>query len=91
MNISLTPELEEFVLREVKRGLYQSASEVIRAGLRSLKEEHPRRPGFMVSSMEELQEKLLDGINSGKASAMTKEDWKRIRERVQKRSKKRAR
>ena len=32
MNISITPELEGFVDEEVKAGLYQSASEVIRPG-----------------------------------------------------------
>ena len=39
MNISITPELAKFVEQEVKTGLYQSASEVIRAGLRRLKED----------------------------------------------------
>jgi hypothetical protein len=39
VNISITPELEKFVDQEVKSGLYQSASEVIRAGLRRLKED----------------------------------------------------
>ena len=38
MNISLTPELDNFVEGKVKSGLYHSASEVIREGLRLLKE-----------------------------------------------------
>ena len=38
MNISVTPELAKFVEKEVESGLYQTASEVIRAGLRRLKE-----------------------------------------------------
>ena len=62
MNISITPELEKFVEQEVKTGLYQSASEVIRAGLRRLKEDKERKPRFMVSSKAELEEKLLEGI-----------------------------
>ena len=62
MNISITPELEKFVNEEVKTGLYQSASEVIRAGLRRLKEDKERKPRFMVSSMAELEDKLLEGI-----------------------------
>ena len=62
MNISITPELENLVQQEVKTGLYQSASEVIRAALRSLKEDKERKPRFMVSTKEELQEKLLEGI-----------------------------
>lgn len=39
MNISLTPELEELVVQKVASGMYHSASEVIREGLRLLKEQ----------------------------------------------------
>lgn len=38
MNVSLTPELEKFVDAKVESGLYNNASEVIREGLRLLKE-----------------------------------------------------
>ena len=38
MNVSLTPELEQFVHGKVESGLYNNASEVIREGLRLLKE-----------------------------------------------------
>lgn len=62
MNVRLTQELEKFIEQEVKTGMYQSASEVIRAGLRLLKDEKTPKPRFMVSSMEELEEKLLVGI-----------------------------
>ena len=41
MNVSLTPELDEFVARKVESGRYTSASEVIREALRLL-EEHDR-------------------------------------------------
>ena len=64
MNISITPELEKFVQQEVKTGLYQSASEVIRAALRRLKEDKEKqKPRFVVSSKAELEEKLLEGIS----------------------------
>ncbi|SKB14113.1 putative Antitoxin ParD [Planktothrix sp. PCC 11201] len=39
MNISLTPELEQFVQSTVKNGKYSSASEVILAALQLLKEQ----------------------------------------------------
>ncbi len=39
MNISLTPELEDLVNKKVRSGMYHSASEVIREGLRLLKEQ----------------------------------------------------
>ena len=38
MNVSLTPELERLVNEKVESGLYQTASEVVREGLRLLKE-----------------------------------------------------
>jgi antitoxin ParD1/3/4 len=42
MNISLTPELEQFVAGKVTGGMYQTSSEVIREGLRLLKERDER-------------------------------------------------
>ena len=38
MNVSLTKELEKLVNDRVKSGMYQTASEVVREGLRLLKE-----------------------------------------------------
>jgi antitoxin ParD1/3/4 len=38
VNVSLTPELERFVIAKVKSGLYGSSSEVIRASLRLLQQ-----------------------------------------------------
>lgn len=43
MNVSLTPELEKLVNDKVKSGLYNSASEVIREGLRALQKDELRR------------------------------------------------
>jgi antitoxin ParD1/3/4 len=43
MNISLTPELEQLVIKKVESGMYHSASEVIREGLRLLKEQDDLR------------------------------------------------
>ena len=36
MNVSLTPELERLVNEKLKTGMYQTASEVVREGLRLL-------------------------------------------------------
>lgn len=38
MNVSLTPELEQLINDKVNTGLYQTASEVVREGLRLLRE-----------------------------------------------------
>ncbi len=41
-NVSLTPELEAFVDSQVASGRYQTASEVVRAGLRLLQAQERR-------------------------------------------------
>lgn len=38
-NVSLTDELDRFVAKKVKTGRYENASEVVRAGLRTLERE----------------------------------------------------
>ncbi|MGD0540269.1 MAG: type II toxin-antitoxin system ParD family antitoxin [Tepidisphaeraceae bacterium] len=43
MNVSLTPELEKFVESRVATGRYQTASEVVREGLRLLEEQERQR------------------------------------------------
>jgi antitoxin ParD1/3/4 len=49
MNVSLTPELGRYVAERVATGRYNSASEVVRAALRSLEKEEKeglcREPG----------------------------------------------
>ena len=46
MNVSLTPELEKFVDNKVESGLYNNASEVVREGLRLLKEHDELRKKY---------------------------------------------
>ena len=62
MNVSLTPELEKFVEKEVTSGLYQTASEVIRAGLRRLKEDQDTRLPKAPATLEELEAQLLQSV-----------------------------
>lgn len=62
MNVSLTPELEKFVEKEVSSGLYQTASEVVRAGLRRLKEDQEARLPVAPSTIEELESQLLRSV-----------------------------
>lgn len=44
LNVSLTPELERFITARVVSGRYQTASEVVRAGLRLLEQAELRTP-----------------------------------------------
>ena len=51
LNVSLTPALEQFITDRVSSGRYQTASEVVRAGLRLLEQvETPRAPAAAESS-----------------------------------------
>src|ERR1700730_11221278 len=63
MNISLTPELAKFVKKEVESGLYQTASEVVRAGLRRLREDQASRLPQTPRTLEELETQLLQSID----------------------------
>jgi len=58
MNISLTPELDDFVRQQVETGLYQSASEVVRDGLRLLMD----REQIRKLRLDELRKKIAIGI-----------------------------
>ena len=52
MNVSLTSELEQYVREKVNSGMYYSASEVIREGLRLLKEREQLQPKKIASGIE---------------------------------------
>jgi antitoxin ParD1/3/4 len=78
MNVSLTPELEQYVNKRVQSGLYHSASEVIREGLRLLKEKdevHQRK-------LEQLRREVQIGVDQadrGQVSKFNKETLKEIK------------
>jgi antitoxin ParD1/3/4 len=59
MNVSLTPELEQFVADKVKSGRYTSASEVVREALRLLEEREELRS----LQKQELQKKIAEGLD----------------------------
>ena len=60
MNVSLTPQLEVFVKQKVSKGLYNSASEVIREALRLLEE----RDALQTMKLEALRHEIAEGITS---------------------------
>jgi antitoxin ParD1/3/4 len=64
MNVSLTPELERLVTRKVESGLYQSASEVIRQGLRLLDDQDRLRELHLVEMRKKIQAGL-DQLDRG--------------------------
>ncbi len=54
MNVSLTPELEQFVSTKVESGRYNSASEVVREALRLLEEHDHARAAQLTEFNHEL-------------------------------------
>ena len=78
-NINLTPQMDKFVDRRIKRGLYANASEVLRAGLRALEkaEEEDR------AKLDALRSAVLAGEQSGLAEG---DVFGEIHERVRKRA-----
>lgn len=82
MNVSLTDELEKFVDGKVESGLYNNASEVVREGLRLLKEN------------DEFRTRVRESVERGWAQAGQLVDGPKamaeIRERLHTKSKKRA-
>jgi len=64
-NVSLTPELENFVQRCVASGRYGTVSDVVRSALRLLEEAEARRTAFVAS----LDDAMAEGERDGFATA----------------------
>ena len=58
MNVSLTPELENFVSGKVESGRYTSASEVVREALRLLEEHDSARAAQLSQFNGELERRF---------------------------------
>ena len=64
MNVSLTPEMEQWVQNKVGSGLYTSASEVVREAIRFLHLKETQSSRRLASLRDELQQGL-DDVNRG--------------------------
>ena len=81
LNISLPDGMKRYVERQVAREGYSTASEYVRALIR---EDQKRQ------SMEKLEAKLIEGLDSGASSELTRKDWEELRAEVVKRHGRRA-
>jgi antitoxin ParD1/3/4 len=88
MNVSLTPELESFVLTKVKTGRYNSASEVVREALRLLEDHEKARAAQLEKFRSEVDRRLasLDRGEGVDGEAV----FARLRKKSQERRRKRA-
>lgn len=59
MNVSLTPELEGLIREKVESGMYQTASEVVREGLRLLRDRDEDRQ----QRLEDLRREIQIGVD----------------------------
>ncbi|MEX2244058.1 MAG: type II toxin-antitoxin system ParD family antitoxin [Fimbriimonadaceae bacterium] len=74
MNISLTPELADFIERKVASGLYTSNSEVVREALRHYgTAESDHMPGELERIKVKVQE-ALDDVKAGRLADWTASD-----------------
>ena len=80
MNITLTSELKQFVIKMMRSGLYQSESEVVSEGLRLLKENEE----LQTLRLEELKKDILVGIEQADRNELMISDkiFKRLRGRT---------
>ena len=70
MNISLPDQLKEFVDVQVGSGRYSSVSEYVRDLIR---DDEKRK------AQEKLETLLMEGLQSGEPTDMTRQDWSDIR------------
>jgi antitoxin ParD1/3/4 len=84
MNVSLTPELEKFVDGKVESGLYNNASEVVREGLRLLKEHDELRKKYAAQIERGWQQAQTGQVADGSKAMTAAKD--RIRTRAKKRA-----
>lgn len=77
MNVSLTPELVQFVNDKVDTGLYQTASEVVREALRLLKDRDLERARLQADVRAGLEQEV-----SGRAKLYDKVAGRRLAEQI---------
>ena len=84
MNVSLTPELDNFVHLKVKSGRYNSASKVVREALRIM-QDHENMKSLQLEEIRQRIQAGLDDLSHGRAVEGTIEELtKRTLERGRK-------
>lgn len=81
-NVNLTAALDRFVVKKIKSGRYENASEVVRAALRTLEREEQQYEAKLAA--------LREAIDAGDASGVARGDvFARVRKTLSLSSKRR--
>jgi antitoxin ParD1/3/4 len=75
-NVNLTDELDRFIAKKVKTGRYENASEVVRAGLRTLEREEQRYDAKLAALRSAIDEGDKSGIVEGDVFARVRKRLK---------------
>jgi antitoxin ParD1/3/4 len=81
MNVSLTPQMEKYIARRVKQGVYQTSSEVVRAAIRLLQHAEEGRQ----QQLEELRREIQLGLDDAAAGRVKALDGEKIKAEGRKR------
>jgi antitoxin ParD1/3/4 len=73
LNVSLPEAMKEFVEEQAAKGGYETASEYVRALIREAQ---------IRAAKEDLDAKLLEGLESGPATPLSKAEWDELKRRV---------
>ena len=65
MNVSLSPQLEDFIKQKVSTGMYNSVSEVVREALRLLEE----KDQLQAIKLQALRAEIQEGLDSAEQGA----------------------
>jgi len=86
MNISLTPELEQSIQKQIESGKYTSAEDVITAGIKLLEE----RERIYKGRFEELKKEIAIGIEAAERGEVIDGEivFRELREKLQQRRQK---
>jgi len=82
MNVSLTPELEEYVAQKVHEGLYRSHSEVVRQALRLLREQDR----LLEARLSELRSEVAVGLDQANRGELIPTEEVRTKMKVRKKA-----
>ena len=75
-NVNLTDELDRFVLKKVKSGRYENASEVVRAALRTLEREEQEYEAKLTALRAAIDEGDASGVAEGDVFARVRKTLK---------------